>query len=35
MTKGWDFSLDEDGAPKCLEELEALLDSICKKGGAA
>lgn len=35
VTRRWDFSLDEDGKPKCLEEFEALLDSICNKGGAA
>lgn len=35
VTKGWDFSLDEDGKPKCLPRLVALLERICNKGGAA
>lgn len=37
-TRGWDWSLDKDGKPQCLQRLEALLNQICKrsaKGGEA
>lgn len=30
-TKGWDFSLDKDGRPRCLPRLVALLEQICER----
>jgi hypothetical protein len=37
--RGWDWSLDPEGRPYCLPQLERLLDHICKcsglKGGEA
>jgi hypothetical protein len=30
-TRGWDWSLDENQRPKCLPQLERLLDQICKR----
>jgi hypothetical protein len=29
-TRGWDWSLDRNGRPRCLSRLEELLDRICK-----
>jgi hypothetical protein len=38
LTKGWNWSLDENGRLRCLARLEELLDAICKRsfeGGEA
>lgn len=34
LVKGWDWTLDPNGRPYCLGQLEALLDRICKRSSA-
>jgi hypothetical protein len=31
LVKGWDWTLDPNGRPYCLAQLEALLNRICKR----
>lgn len=33
-TKRWDWSLDAFNRPRCLPDLEALIDDICKQSAA-